>query len=160
MFQYERPNIPVSSPETAPLYNYLYRFVEYCNVMLNHIGADQIEDMRECVRSFVNGNDSVAEISVNTGSADAGIRVRRVMGMVFLHIGNMTNVPSGDSTLTTLPPEYRPSQDETYDYTTATWQYFRVTVKSTGDVVIHSYSSSTQATVDSNIRMIYPAANI
>lgn len=160
MFQYERPNIPVPSPETGPLYNYLYRFVEYCNVMLNHIGADQIDNVEDLLKSFAASSEDEAPFFVNSGSTKTKIRARKVTGIVFLQIGAMESVPSGDTTLTTLSEAYRPAQDEICDYTTPDGKAFRITVKSSGTVIIHSYSTSTLPTVDSNVRMIYPTANI
>lgn len=160
MFQYERPNIPVPSPETGPLYNYLYRFVEYCNVMLNHIGVDQIDNVEDLLKSFAASSEDEAPFFVNSGAMETKIRVYKVAGIVFLQIGAMKSVPSGDSALTTLSEPYRPAQDEIYDYITPDGNAFRVTVKSSGTVIIHSYSASTLAAVDSNMRMIYPAANI
>lgn len=160
MFQYERTNIPAFSPETAPLYNYLYRFVEYCNVMLNHISADQLDSPMDILRAFTEQSDMDAALPVNSGTMETKVRVQKTMGIVFLRIGQMTNVPPGDSSLTTLEAPYRPQQDEVYDYTTPDGKAFRLTVKSGGTVVIHSYSATTLATVDSQIRMVYPAANI
>ncbi len=160
MFQFERTNIPVSSPETAPLYNYLYRFVEYCNVMLNHISADQIDDRADFVHQILGDSGAEAAVPVDGASVTGKMRVQKVSGLVFLRIGQMEDVPSGDSTLTTLPATYRPAQDEIYDYHTPTGQAFRLTVKSGGTVIIHSYSATTLATVDSQIRMVYPAATI
>ena len=160
MFQYERPNIPAVSPETAPLYNYLYRFVEYCNVMLNHIAPDQIDSRVRFVHEIMGDSESATAVPVDGASVTTKIRVQKVSGIVFLRIGGMKDVPSGDSIMTTLPAEYRPAQDEVYDYTTPDGEAFRFTVKSSGTVAVHSYSSSTLSTVDSQVRMVYPAANI
>ena len=160
MFNYDRP-LAISAPEgTGPLFEYLFKFVEYCNVMLNHITPDQMDSIRDLFRSFASEAEAEAAFPVNSGSMETKIRVRKVMGIVFLEIGEMTSVPSGDSSLTSLTSNYRPAQDEKYDYTTPDGKAFRFTVKSTGTVTVHSYSSSTLSSVDSNVRMVYPAAII
>lgn len=160
MFNYDRP-LAISVPEgTGPLFEYLFKFVEYCNVMLNDITPDQLASAHDIVDSFIAATSANADISVNSGSMQCFVTVRKQLGLVFLDIGEMTSVPSGDSTITILTPAYRPARDEIIDYVSPTGQTLRVTVTSTGKVIVHSYAGSTQATIDARIRMVYPAANI
>lgn len=160
MFKYDRP-LSISVPEgTGPLFEYLFKFVEYCNVMLNAIAPDQLASAHDIVDAFVSATSASAGISINAGSMSGAMSVRKELGIVFLDIGELTSVPSGDSTITVLTAGFRPAQDETVDYVSPTGQALRVTVTSTGKVIVHSYSSSTQATIDARIRMVYPAANL
>lgn len=158
MFHYDRP-LAISAPEgTGPLFEYLFKFVEYCNVMLNSITPDQIAESDDIIRNFVKNSQETVLYSANSGSTHSEMDVRKYMGLVFLEIGTMTGVPTGDTALTILSPPYRPLQDEVCDYTSPDGKAFRVTVTSTGKVILHSYSVSTLATVDSHIRMVYPAS--
>lgn len=158
MFNYDRP-LAISAPEgTGPIFEYLFKFVEYCNVMLNYITPDQIAEFDVLIRSFAENSQKSASYPINSGSTGGKISVRRHMGLVFLEIGEMTGVPSGDTTLTILTPDCRPLQDEVCDYTTPDGKAFRLTVTSSGKVIIHSYSVSTLSAVDSHIRLVYPAS--
>lgn len=160
MFQYDRPLILSHAPETGPIYDYLFKFVEYCNVMLNNIAPDQLASAHDIIDSFIDATSSTADITINAGNMGGTVTARKELGLVFLNIGKMTAVPSGDSTITVLTPGYRPAMDESVDYVSPTGQALRVTVASNGKVTVHSYASSTQATIDARIRMVYPAANI
>jgi len=158
MFKYDRPLVLTPNPDTGTVYDYLFKFVEYCNVMLNYITPDQIAESDDIIRAFAENSQNTAFYPVNSGSIGGKVSVRKYMGLAFFEIGPLTGVPTGDSTLTILPPESRPFQDEVCDYTSPDGKAFRLTVTSTGKVIIHSYSVSTLATVDSHIRMVYPAS--
>ena len=180
MFEFDKPFILSSTPETGPLYQYLYKLVEYMNVSLNHIDPAQIEkesfakSVKEIAgdpvdnamgifRAFVQRTTAADDIEVDDGSMNLTLNLRKYMGLVFLHIGpTMANIPiSNDPTdLTTIPFTYRPMNNETMDWTDPNGERYRLYVYTNGGVKIRNYNSTLRSSITTNIHMVFPAANL
>ena len=160
----EKPYSFLSTKYTSGLYEYLYKLVEKLNIELNSIDPDQIE--REKLVSFIQKATEEGASVTNrmeipvSGSNNLAMTIvaRKTSGIVFLTIGNMAYVPANTTTtLTTLPKTYWPQQTEYLDYATPGGNAFRFTVAKNGTVSVQNYSNTLSASIDSQVRMAYPA---
>lgn len=163
-FFLDKPYSFLSTTETAGLYEYLYKMVEKMNIELNDIDPDQLNEAK--LKEFIQKTTGItvdvpSKMTIlvsGSNNFELTITVRKKAGIVFLTVGDMAYVPvNTDTDLTVLPKPYWPTQTEYCDYQTPSGEKFRLTVAENGTVTLHNYGTSLSASIDSHIRMSWPA---
>lgn len=179
MFNLDKPNTFESTPETARVYEYLWKSVEYMNMALNAIDPAQIEGkalsriVKEIVgtpaqnapdifNAFVHRTTANEDVTTTSGSMSITLNLRKYMGLVFVHVGpTMSNIPVNDTTdLNPVPAIYRPMKLETMDWTDPDGDRYRLSIYANGNVKIHNYGSTLKSSIVTNIHMVFPAATL
>lgn len=173
MFQFDRPLILSTDKDTGPIYQYLYKLVEYMNIALNHIDPEQIENGAaessvsannavEILKAFVASTTAAEDLTTDNGTMSITLNLRKYMGLVFVHVGpTMSNIPVNDTTdLNPIPATYRPMKLETMDWTDPDGDRYRLSIYANGNVKIHNYGSTLKSSIVTNIHMVFPAANL
>lgn len=86
--------------------------------------------------------------------------------VVQLNITNIKNIPTGSTTLLTIPSGYRPNSDTSFDliqprgYDTTITVFLRVTVKVTGELNVYNYSNRALADTNCSGTLTYIALSV